>query len=254
MGVGRKFTEADEQAALRKWLELASKVEKVHEHLSDPENALVLLGSSIAADDAKMHPYASVTPISHGIYYGVDHLLAIKHLVVDQQVIPLAATFTLSRGAIENLSLALWLMSATKREERLLRCLRWYMVDEVESNFVRDDQGQRRRDTVRTKVRQIARANNLSMSAVKQSPRSTEVVREAQAVAGIADLLFWWRVCSGFAHGKTWASSNINDLEEMGDDYYRMSASASATYLAADTALSLLMVCLRVFDARRLPP
>jgi hypothetical protein len=87
-------------------------------------------GSQLARDDRLVHPYQISHAATGALVSAVDHMDALRTLVEDAHVIHARAPLTLLRGSLENASVAVWLMVASNRKERIRRRLRWQWEDE----------------------------------------------------------------------------------------------------------------------------
>jgi hypothetical protein len=86
-------------------------------------------GSSLSADDAATAPYQLSHMVGGALLSAVDHFDAFRALVVDAQVVHARAPYTLLRAALENASVAVWLLAPSSRDERILRRLRLQWID-----------------------------------------------------------------------------------------------------------------------------
>jgi len=108
------------------WAKFASDVDQMMDRINDPMDFAVSPGSSLAGDDRASDPYHVSHAVQMCIVAGVDHLHAMKSLLIDLNVLHSAAPFTLVRGALEILSSAFWILHPAKRDLRVERVLRWH--------------------------------------------------------------------------------------------------------------------------------
>lgn len=87
-------------------------------------------GSQLAKDDQLVHPYQISHAATGALVSAVDHMDALRTLVEDAHVVHARAPLTLLRGSLENASVAVWLLAASNRKERIRRRLRWQWEDE----------------------------------------------------------------------------------------------------------------------------
>jgi hypothetical protein len=96
---------------------------RISEEWMDAKALTVERGSAFAGDDAKTHPYELSQGVAQSIAVAVDHLHCFRMALTGtgDNVLQLHtyAPFTLLRGAIENASTAVWVMTGSSREERI---------------------------------------------------------------------------------------------------------------------------------------
>jgi hypothetical protein len=109
-----------------KWWEMAPLIDRMIERTATENEFPVTPRSSLAGDDRGAAPYQVSHVLRMCLTAGVDHLHAVKTLVVDHGVLHVAAPSSLARGALENFGTAYWILGPRQRSERLSRTLRWY--------------------------------------------------------------------------------------------------------------------------------
>lgn len=211
-----EFTEA--QAS--RYLELL--LVQIEDAFSDDQDAtkwVVEPGSSLAGDDKKTDPYQLSHAVRSAIGSSVDHMHAVANLVREARVMHPMAPFTLIRGAIETASAAVWMLSPTERRERVTRRFRWARLDAIDGYTVSDQLAMRRQ---RSKEDQLEHLLKLAIAAgalrdhAQRRVTSTAMVTCADDVPG-SHALAAWRVCSGLAHGRLWASLAFLAREQVGE-------------------------------------
>ena len=113
------------------------------------------------------------------------------------------------RGAIENASIAVWLMTAPSREERIVRHLRHELTSAKKLKRILAGAGevvasgtyQRENDLLA-----IADSCGIERSKVIKEVTATEIVRSASESTGFKSaemdlVLVFWKLCSAIAHG-----------------------------------------------------
>ncbi|SKB02744.1 hypothetical protein SAMN06295879_3576 [Agreia bicolorata] len=80
-------------------------------------------GSSLALDNAAIHPLSVTAASSAAILSAIDHLNTIA-IVVRAGTMPWVSLFTLLRSVIETSSVAVYVLQSESRSERILRVLR----------------------------------------------------------------------------------------------------------------------------------
>lgn len=202
--------------------------------------------SPLVGDDRASDPHKVSGTALRALSTATDHLDALKTLIVDAGTLHLYAPFTLIRGAIETASAAVWVLAPTTRAERVKRSLQLGVRDAIDGNTVAEEACvpiPRPLADRREQVDNIARA--LGVATPVKAATSTEIVRGAQEVVDTSmNVLTAWRVCSGFAHGRTWATVSVLEREEFeshtpGDVLLKLTSSVDrvmwAAWAAADT-------------------
>jgi hypothetical protein len=201
-----------------KWLELAPIIDHLME-VSGTTPPDVPAGTAMAGDDDAIAPYRISHAIRHCLNVSADHLHAVKQLVHEDQILHVSAPATLARAVIENASTAIWLLHPTKRDDRLTRCFRWYSRD------IRDKHGVHREGRAahllsRTlegeldELRAVAAARGLDPKVCAGGYKFTTAVQEADLVVKMS-LSLTYGMCSGFSHGRPWASLSMLDREKV---------------------------------------
>lgn len=243
---------ADE--AVGKWNEIAPYIERLMERASEPGEFKVATGSSMARDDKDSDPYRVSHAVQMCFVAGIDHLHAVKRLIVDSGTLHLAAPFSLSRAALETISAAFWILHPASRDDRITNTLRWHsknFADQVEAidTLQREDL-----DEKRSRLYGIADRRGLRRDIIGGGYTSTAAVRYADTNSTV-NVLFQWRLCSGFAHGRPWAYLGASDREQLPTSepdvqYLRMTSAVQYTLLPALSAFFLLQDVLRLYDLR----
>jgi hypothetical protein len=81
-------------------------------------------GSPLAGDARKSKSLQVAHAAWAGVVHSVDHLHALRALLIQAQVLNLGAPYTLARSAMENAATAVWLLEPAQRPERLRRRLK----------------------------------------------------------------------------------------------------------------------------------
>jgi len=153
----------------------------------------------------------------------VDHLRAVRTLTTCGQPIDAHSPHTLIRSAVENAAAVCWLLAPTSRPQRRTRALRVAWTDAFESGKVQDLSGVlpappgRPADARKDEIRRLAQSLGLDTGEVCRRIRYGDVVRDAAAAVDLpADAVeVMWRLLSGFAHGRRWASLALLDRAVM---------------------------------------
>jgi hypothetical protein len=178
---------------------------------------------------------------------------------------PARAPFTLLRAALENASIAVWLLAPEDRRERVLRLLRLIWVDgedNVQAWGLVGAESPRSREERKSELQEMARAAGLSqeqVGLVAVRPVWTSIVKSAgdgaRELTGERALLAW-TVSSGIAHARPWAALSILDRVEppvVDGDVTRLKLKASDRWVMviAHAAAAMLAEGWRLFDEGR---
>lgn len=253
-----KFDAAQVEA---KWAALAPLVDRMMDRVGTEGEFLVEARSALAGDDRASSPYQTSHVLKMCLGAGVDHLHALKVLVVDVGMVHVAAPGSLARGALENIAAAYWILGPAQRDERVSRTLRWYSKNVKDQNTalfplgLSDDS---KRNAKLERLDQIAVRRGLEGRRVKAGYTSTEAVEYAESNAPDLPLgvTLPWRLCSGFAHGRPWAYLGNSNREEQPspDDeevvLVRLTSDRTRALYPALASLQLLERFLRLYEAR----
>ncbi|MFD1827616.1 MULTISPECIES: hypothetical protein [Mumia] len=217
-------------------------------------------GSSLAADDIASNPYPTSRVLRMSLTAGIDHLHAAKVLVVDQKVPHTAATWSLARGALENLATAFWILRPDRRDDRIERTLQWHAQDVIDSDDATrhlDVPSMASVDARLGELDAVAHRRLLAPERVRRGYTGTEAIAYAdenlpQPTLGVRRP---WQLSSGFAHGRPWAPVGASALETSGSarpdlldaGATSMPSSVLFPYLAA---VQLLEAFLRLYEVR----
>lgn len=203
------------------WARFASDVDRMMERVNDPTDFAVSPGSSLAGDDRASDPYQVSHAVQMCIVAGVDHLHAMKSLLIDLNVIHSAAPFTLVRGALEVFSSAFWMLHPAKRDLRVERVLRWHARNFHEQHPALESLGlsdPAAKQAKYARLGQIASRRGIVVD-LKSGYRSFDAVSYADTNAPNAKPLLSWQMCSGYAHGRPWIYLGMAD-----DDMFQETA------------------------------
>ncbi|GAB3147396.1 hypothetical protein GCM10027290_30610 [Micromonospora sonneratiae] len=232
----------------------------------DAGSLAVHAGSILAVADAAAAPFTVSHYAARHLDFAIDHLTAIRALIVKADMLPTYAAFTLLRAAVENLGSAMWLISGKDATERVLRALQTQYRDAMDfqkadallephfPELTRSDGIGGRLDQVRA----VAGRNNLSMVKVKKKDPWNQIVRSLgfdDKTADMAENL--WKSCSACAHGDEWAYT-LMDFEELPGStagIVRLKIAPPPAMLASMLSLTLTMAehVLDLYDSLRLP-
>ncbi|MFD4328324.1 hypothetical protein ACFWQC_27070 [Nocardioides sp. NPDC058538] len=260
-----------EQLALERWPEVIAAIDAVVKRFEDQEHA-AQPGTSLAADDRRSDPFRTSHVIQMLLNAGIDNLNGIRHLIwgrpgasPDRPVLHQATHYVLARAAIESFSTALWILEPASRPVRVERTLRWYA-----QNYRDEDQAigilgvpQRPLEDKLKRLDEIAEQALGAPLPKRAGYTATQVVKyadEGSPDAGDRTISteFLWRLCSGFAHARIWASLTFQEQERRATDdpgvvAVRMTSNLTRALWPAKEAVHLLERLLKLYDQRNRP-
>ncbi len=223
-------------------------------------------GSSLAKDNALTNPHQVSHAAIQSIGTAVDHLHSMRSALMDYEnnrlTLHTYAPFTLTRGALENASAAIWMLAPANRKERVRRRLWWELANVKnaesllnEAHLSEDGGIQRRKD----RVLGLADAAGIDRAHLKGKPQYQEYLGEGgrftEMVDGETNLVYvMWKMCSAVAHGDTWIIP-LFDLQmlrplEPGVSSYRVTAPTPLLYSGVQAAMVLVIRAQELFFQR----
>lgn len=250
-------TDISEETAAGKWHdEIAPAIQSVMDRMQDPTDFRVFPQSVLAIDDAATDPYH----VSHSARWcltsGVNHLHALKTLVVDDQMLHSAAAYGLARGALENLGAGFWILHPHERAVRVEHDLRWWTTNFKDQERATGSLNGRPTLTARLdRVEALARSANCDLTKIRNGYSSTEAMKYSNDHSSATRSHLVWQVCSGFAHGRPWANIAMNVMEQQPTDdagvsLVRLTADHRRLLAATMPAMKLLEDLLRLYRDR----
>ncbi|MFI5689127.1 hypothetical protein [Streptomyces sp. NPDC051636] len=182
---------------------------------SEP-SPVVEAGSSLSGDDAKV-PTLRVSSAAYQCFaHAVDHLHAVQALLFEAKVIHSYAPYSLLRAAVEAAGEAIWLLEPSSRQERIRRCLKRAYENVSKGRQFMDlsglQQSGRTHEERIQELRDLATQHSLDPNGIcgrwstqAQLKYVDEVVLDGKEA--LAQNL--WQICSGFAHGREWATLGL---------------------------------------------
>lgn len=222
----------------------------------------VQAGSRLEGDDRVTAPIQLSHATKGALVHAVDHLIALKQLILAAGTCPLYAAFSLARGAIETAATGAWLLSSDDQATRVRRRIKL----QVRSMRAGDEFREVVKDPAPKSVDDRL-AELVSMGApfgIDQSDvKGTEIgygVIVRQAAAELPKLsndgpVALWMMCSALAHGEAWATHAVLDREILTDDGevlgLRLTAPDKPLVAAINIAALLTREAWALFDRHR---
>jgi hypothetical protein len=223
-------------------------------------------GSSLAGDDQALGTFSMSHAVVTSLSSAVDNYHALRGLLLNVREIHTSASFTLLRVALENSATAIYLLSPSNRQARIVRRLKLQWADYQDAENARklmkkdDDAEQERRKTnLRDTARAVGVPEDTLAGLLGRPPGFGTIVAEAGTATfgpygDIASLS--WMVNSGIVHARTWASLSLFEKEMFesarpGYTNVRMSSSQSTIMQHAQIAAAMIGHGWMLFDQRR---
>jgi hypothetical protein len=208
--------ELPDEWADQQWATMAPQIEAMVRRTQDPAEFVVPPGSELADDDAASHPYQVSHCAKRCLNAGVDHLHAMKTLIIDEpRLLHAEADYSLIRGGLENFATAFWVLHPHDQKVRIERALRWMAQNFKDQDKATGHLGFPGDIGLQAKLKKVtAVARKARCSKVSGGYTSTAAVVYAEKHSSIMHVRLMWQVCSGFAHGRPWASLGMNAMEK----------------------------------------
>ncbi|GAB3228123.1 hypothetical protein GCM10027447_19910 [Glycomyces halotolerans] len=225
-----------------------------------PEFGEPIPTSSLGEVDRRTDPYQLSHAVKSLLSSAVDHLHALRNLTVEAQVLHRCAP-TLIRPALENASVAIWMLSGDTRNERVARRLRLQWANYKDSAEMRQllsgndstDWLNERKSRLRSKAIDAGLSNDQQNSVLGGIPGYGNIVRKA--AEEVEDLeadsaVISWKACSGVSHGDTWAMLSINQVNVVSQGVQPLPGTVVGAQISANEHLveSMTMIAARMIQ------
>jgi hypothetical protein len=177
-------------------------------------------GSPLRGDDHRVHPYETSHAVWGALSHGVDHLHALRSQVREGRAIHNYAPYTLLRTAIENSSVAVWLLAPASRPNRIMRRLRYASTDIKSGEDVKKLIGHAGRRTEAERfdqIRDLATHAQIDPNLAVKPIGFRGIVEAAGEETEFGGKLMrvFWHMGSGIAHGDLWATISVPETVEL---------------------------------------
>ncbi|MDT5012662.1 MAG: hypothetical protein QOH57_4279 [Mycobacterium sp.] len=176
-------------------------------------------------------------------------------------IIHAASDYTLIRGALENFATAFWILHPSEGLERVERALRWNAKNYYDQEMATANLGLPNYVPLQDNYDKVAAVGARAGCKRKRKGiiggyTSTEVLKYVDANTPIQPSPhLMWKVCSGFAHGRQWASFAMNAAEitptvETGVKSVRFTSDHKRLLVGGWPAFHLMDEVIRLFNDR----
>lgn len=213
----RTRTPAETAEAQETMAECFEKIQEWHDSVS--ETRPVAKNSALDIADQLSEPFRSSHTISFYILTAIDHLHALRALLLDAHAQHIFAPYTLIRSAIENAATAMWIMSDSAPRAIVVRSLKMEHVNHRDVERAYETLGLKP-DEMRSELLDgVITRNGMQKDGIKASPPGFLKVLGDVAKAHNLDTTpaLIWQLCSGATHGRNWASVVLAMLEAEDD-------------------------------------
>lgn len=218
-------------------------------------------GSSLAGDDRKTNPHHLSHAVTQLSSVALDHLHALRTLILDAGALHNSAPFTLARSATEAGATALWMLTPRTRTERVRRRLQLAAQNAKDGNRMSTDSGIPPPRALEDRLQQIRLLSERAGGGDRLPPlKISEVIRwaDGQHFSSMRVLLAW-QVGSGFAHGRLWSSISVLDREARQSTdpevaLLRLTNSKDRVLWVMWAAFDLLAATIKLFEQRSVAP
>jgi hypothetical protein len=217
-------------------LERMNRASVVLDRIESTEPYFVEPESDLAGDRAQVPDLWVDTLATRRLKVAVDYLAGLRDLVVNGT--HLFAPFPLLRAVLESAATAVWLLEPDDRKIRLQRLVGLHIDDTNNKKAVQFMLPEEFRDAFDHEpgIKQMVTDSGSPRGKCK-FPDYTSVLRMVDDLPGEgASMLLAWRVCSGFSHGLSWATTGLmpqSNREQIGPTLHR--AETSPNYQLTST-------------------
>jgi hypothetical protein len=193
-------------AEIRSWLRFRDSV----------DSWIVPAKSQIAADDSLSSPHNVSHNVANALVSAIDHLHTLDSIMLGAGASHTLAPFSLIRGAIESAAQAAWIASPTDQSERVFRSIslslkvakdRETAYKELAAQHPQPNATLPNFNDDKAKLCDILKKAGISSNLVL--PSSTQILKDVRGLVPTTSVLSVWQLCSGFAHGRRWASDAV---------------------------------------------
>lgn len=222
-------------------------------------------GTAYAGDDRRLGQYLLTTAFHGCLGAAIDHFHAATVLVVQGRVVHVSADSSLARGILENAAAAFWMVHPSSRQKRLEHVLKWWAKNAIDQQKATDhlpataNRGATRGQQ-HAKIQAVATQNQITAK-VTGGYTSTTAVEYFTGYAknsldgGDIGVRLAWQICSGFAHGRPWASMGVLNQQHfpsatVGVSNVRFTSDLATALYPISTGYELLLAVLREHQRR----
>lgn len=202
-------------------------------------------GSLLHVADAMSEPHQASHVVGYFLLTAVDHLHALKMVMVDAGSQHTFAPYTLIRAAIENAATALWVLQQNDPRSVAKRALTLEyrgLLDQRRAARAVDPKAEMDKDLLDIFTSCLAR-HGFTHADVKTAPQHLALIDATSEHFNIRNAALTWQFCSAAAHGRQWAWKYLTRFEPQDDDGVSKVLSGQLTSDETMIAYSLNTAC-----------
>jgi len=226
------------------------------------------VGSDLAADDEFSHPYDVSLASWAAIVAAVSHLGTLRdslfHRVGPNEVkvwLHTHGQLTLVRGALENASMALWLLESDVSVERILRRIQKDWAERRELDIAREEiniPSSKSMQEYEREVSDLLARIGADPVMLKERTGYGKIVKTAEAhvpAGPKTGALFLWKACSAIAHGElrgmiAYLNKRQGGSPSPGTQLYQITASVELLVDGSMAAIASTKAALALYSKR----
>jgi hypothetical protein len=272
----RSLGQDSEALAIAIWQSLFPRIQETASKMQGVYVAVVDDRSSLRLDDRYLGRWRTGSLHVTAMSAAMDALLAVQTIlepvISGEGALPMSALYPVMRAAIESASLAIYMLEPRLRDERLRRSFLVAAEDAKYHGSFADAMGKTNNGAMTAEAKAEIRlliATRPTMGAPEEfqfdAVTYSGLVENAEAVIAAdpavpardrMSLLAWWKLLSGFSHGKQWAFAEAMERseaivdEENQSAHLKMTSSAGAIAVCLERAVETLETALRLYGQR----
>jgi hypothetical protein len=169
--------------------------------------------SSLNGDDRRTEPYPLSHAVTRNLLVAIDHLHSLRAALLIANSLHTYAPFTLIRSSLEGSINALWLLKPEQRRERLTRHILACRADDRDQNTMAgcldEPPATSREDWIERLIAECDLDRHRVRGGIPSFGSIVKTVDKETWCDGDNIGELGWRMCSGMAHGKEWATLDV---------------------------------------------
>lgn len=230
----------------RAWAEMRVNFVEISDwHKANMQSYDAASGSLLHTADSMSEPHQASHVVGYLLLTAVDHLHALKMVMVDAGSQHTFAPYTLIRGAIENAATALWVLQENSPRSVAVRALTLEyrgLVDQRRAARAVDPNAEMDKHLFDIFNASLAR-HGFDPAEVKSAPQHLALLESISKHFHIQNAALTWQFCSAAAHGRQWAWRYLTRFEPQNDDGVSKVLSGQLTSNEMIIAYSLHIAC-----------
>lgn len=263
-GVGTARPSESPEEALRSGADLHMAFEAIDSLYVDRVVGLqqVQMRSSLGGDDKRTNPYPLSQSVTRNLLVAIDHLHSLRAAMLLADSLHTYAPFTLIRASLEGSINALWLLKPEQRRERITRHILACRADDRDQGTMADCVDEPpptpRDDWIDGLIDEFGLDRHRVRGGIPSFGSITKTVDKETWSDGDTLGELGWRMCSGMAHGREWATLDVLHrqlVKEYPGGVSQIRLTVGMTDIAVLTQLAYMMLteAMNLFSTRSTP-